>query len=197
MFTDASPPPPAAPGNFQLLRRLKSAFWAIFRSESSPQSRPTPPTAPLVSGLSGMDLAELIRERFYSDRQWARDRRSVWSARSTLLRSLVFFVSVLGIIFLGLAQLDGVAAAGFILTTVGASISALESFFNWRARWVAADAALASWHMLEESLSLYVASTPVSALETEILLEFDSRRRATWDDMSGAWLAERRGQSSA
>lgn len=167
------------------------------RSEGATQRPPSPPTHPLQPGLSKLELANLIRSRFYEDRQWARDRRSVWSARSTLLRFLMFTVSVLAIVFLGIASLDGFAIVGFICTAVGTALAALETFFNWRSRWIAADAALAQWHEAEEALSLYVASRPAKDLVLEDLLDFDERRRAAWSQMSQTWLNDRRGNAGA
>jgi TRAP-type mannitol/chloroaromatic compound transport system permease large subunit len=200
-MVDSEIQPPEA-SRTELKRRnvvsaLLGAFLLVFHSEASTQSPSNDPTHPLQPGMTTIQLAALIRSRFYEDRQWARDRRGVWSARSTLLRILMFVLSVLGIIFLGIAVLDGFAIAGFVCTAVATAVAALEGFFNWRSRWVAADAALASWHDLEESLFLYVASTPEADLEVESLLAFDRKRRTVWSEMSGTWLSERRSQGSS
>lgn len=177
-------------------RRLFRAFVPAFQSETATQRAANEPTHALEPGLSKLALATLIRARLYEDRQWARDRRSVWSARSSLLRFLMFTLSVLAIVFLGIASLDGFAIVGFICTAAGTAVAALEGFFNWRARWVAADAALAAWHEIEESLALYVASQPEDALDVAILLEFDARRRSSWRELSQTWLSQRRSEAS-
>lgn len=180
------------------LRAIGESLWrsisALFQSEAA-DTYAREPTHALTPGLDGLALAEFVRRRFYEDREWARARRAVWSARSTLLRFLMFSLSVLAIIFLGVSTLDGFAVAGFVCTAVGTAAAALESFFNWRSRWVAADAALARWHAIEESLALYVASTAEADLDRKDLLDFDASRREVWSEMSQRWLSERNGKS--
>jgi len=176
--------------------RLES-LSAIFRSEFVAQQTSKAPTIPLQPGLAPLELAKLIRARYYADRQWARDRRSVWSARSSLLQAFMFLLSLLAIVFLGIATLDGFAIAGFICTAAATAVAALESFFNWRSRWIAADAALAQWHDLEETLSLYVASRTEQDLDVDFLLQFDEQRRSVWTELNQIWLAERKGPGPA
>jgi len=175
------------------LESLREYFSRLFGSEGTTTGAPPTPSHVMRPGLSNMELAELVRSRFYEDRHWARIRRDVWSARSTFLRVLLFVLSVLAIVFLGIAKLDGFAIVGFICTAASTAVAALEGFFNWRSRWIASDAALAQWHELEEALSLYIATHAESTLELEKILEFDERRRATWNEMSQTWLTQRRG----
>lgn len=156
-----------------------------------------PPSVALVAGLSSVELAAMLRGRLYDDKHWARDRREVWSARSSFVHFLTFSLAVLAIVFLGIAKLDGFAVVGFICTTVGTTVAGVESFFNWRSRWIAADAALAGWHDIEERLALYVASTAEASLDNAQLLAFDVERRAVWSEMSQTWLDERRGAKSS
>jgi hypothetical protein len=184
---------PSAPSALSKPRKGWRAVLNLFGSESAPQSFSKTPSVPLTPGLPPLELANLIRRRFYEDRQWARERRAVWSARSTFLHALTFVLAVAAIVFLGVASLDGFAIVGFICTTVGTTVAGLETFFNWRSRWVAADSALARWHELEESLSLYVASNEAKLLSIDHLVEFDTQRRSVWSELSQTWLDERRG----
>lgn len=175
------------------VRSIHEYFSRLLGSEAAATGVPPAPTHPLQPGLSNMALAELVRSRFYEDRHWARIRRDVWSARSTLLRVLLFALSVLAIVFLGIAKLDGFAIVGFICTAASTAVAALEGFFNWRSRWIASDAALAEWHALEEALTLYVATNDEDSMEVGRILEFDELRRAAWSELSQTWLTQRRG----
>jgi len=112
---------------------------------------------------------------------------------STLLRVLLFVLSVFAIVFLGVAQLDGFAIVGCICTAASTAVAALEGFFNWRSRWIASDAALAQWHEFEEALALHVASNSETTIDVDKILEFDERRRAAWSGLSQTWLSQRRG----
>ncbi|MDQ0745330.1 hypothetical protein QFZ62_002638 [Clavibacter sp. B3I6] len=181
----------------QAIEGARPSWLSRYRMNREDRMRPKDPTNALQPGSSPLALATMIRGRFYTDRHWARIRRSHWSAGSTLLRVSVFTMSVLAIVFLGIADLDGFAIAGFICTATGTAVSALEGFFNWRARWIAADAALASWHRAEEELELYVASRREEDLDPSELLAFDLRRKEAWSEMSQTWLNERRRQNAS
>jgi hypothetical protein len=175
--------------------RIRQYLGALLHSESSEQSEANEPSHPLDPGLGTLELAQFIRRRFYEDRAWARSRRYVWSARATLIRVVVFLFSALATIFLGLATLDGFAVVGFVFSTLITAVSGLETFFNWRSRWVTADIALARWHDLEESLAFYVSATEIGKLDPSILKNYDDQRRNVWSEVSQAWIFARRNGS--
>jgi hypothetical protein len=179
-------------------RRLNAfvQWWrALTDSETVTQRAAKTPTHALKAGLTGLELAEFVRTRFYEDRAYARSRRAVWSARATLLRLVVFGLSAVATIFLGVAAKDGYATVGFICTALVTVVSALEGFFNWRSRWVAAEWALARWHELEENLAMYVSSRSNGKLDDAAITEFDIQRRIVWAELSHTWISERRGRS--
>lgn len=166
---------------------------AVFDSEFAEQASPREPRHPLDPGLGKLELAAFLRRRLYEDKEYARSRRRVWSARATLLRVTLFALSGLATIFLGLADLKGFALVGFILSALVTTVSGLEGFFNWRSRWIASELALARWHDIEESLALYVASRKPSRIKKAQLMQFDDQRRDAWSELSATWISQRKG----
>ncbi|KRF23787.1 SLATT domain-containing protein [Phycicoccus sp. Soil803] len=154
------------------------------------------PTVPLVSGLSELELASLVRGRLYGDKDYARSRRTEWRAKATTAWAASTLASAVATVILGLAELGTWASIGFVLSALVTTLNAVEPFFNWRSRWVGAEEALHNWHRIEESLALYVARTPADQVSTEHILEFDDARQRIWDDFSGEWLAARRNKPS-
>ncbi|MGZ0069401.1 SLATT domain-containing protein [Microbacterium arborescens] len=128
-------------------------------------------------------------------RNYIRGRRRGWAFGAVVFRLTAVLLSGLATIMLGLADLSGLAAWGFALSAVVTLVTALEPFFNFRARWVSADQALARWHRDEEELTTYVATRPEERLKVEDVIRFDDARREAWAQFSRDWLAERRGAS--
>lgn len=150
----------------------------------------------LVPGQSAMDLAERIRTRLTYASEWGRNSRQAWRRNASLTRILTLGMSAFATIALGLGDLEGWARAGFIASALVTTTSVIEPFFNWRARWVMADEAIARWYTIEDQLLTYVAATPHAELDLEHLQTFDASRQEVWDRFSSQWMSERRRAAS-
>ncbi len=158
---------------------------------------PRAPTAdPLRTHLTPLELASMVREQFYKDRNYIRLKRQRWATGAIAIRLLALGLSGTATILLGLSNLSGPAAWGFGLSALVTLITALEPFFNFRSRWVSADEALARWHRAEEELTFYVANASVEELSADEVVRFDEMRRDEWARFSQDWLSERRSAGS-
>ncbi|MCD1570746.1 hypothetical protein [Agromyces mediolanus] len=183
--------------------RLESRLAARAGTVKSPKMRttkrqpqPVAPSHPLTSEMSASDLAEAVRTHIREAKEYARWRRSRWSQLATASQVVVFALSATATIATGFANLSWPANLGFVAAALVTTASALEPYFNWRARWVLADESLARWHALEDSLYFYVASTPASELSTSRILDLQEQNRQIWADFSSDWVSARRGGSA-
>ena len=175
------------PAQSILMRWIRRKSAAVKHKFASP-----PPRHELVSGLDDFELARMIRERLYEDKEYARVRRRQWRGLASVTRLGSLALSAAGTIVLGVAELGRLATIGFICSALVTTLGAIEPFFNWRSRWILAEEALAQWHQIEEGLALYVAQNPAKDLDRDIILNFDRERRAVWSHFSTQWLRERR-----
>lgn len=104
----------------------------------------------------------------------------------------MFTVSALATITLGLATTDAWGKVGFVLSALVTSLTALESFFNWRSRWIDADDALARWYDVEEDLRRMVATSDESSLTHAEVDRQYKRYRKIWNDWSASWVSARK-----
>jgi hypothetical protein len=154
-------------------------------------SAPDESAAPLQPSMTPLESAEDLLRSLENARSYAQRRRRVWSHWSIAVRLLTFAVSTGATILLGLAATDGWGTAGFILSALVSSLTALEPFFNWRSRWVGADEAIALWYDIEDDLRRAVATVPESEL-THTSVERQYRRfRKVWNDWSSSWVSAR------
>ncbi|TAP44617.1 SLATT domain-containing protein [Arthrobacter sp. S39] len=160
------------------------------RSDFQPQSRP--PTHPLEQGLTTLDLATRIRQNLYEAKTYARWRRKSWRVMASGTHLLGLAVSATATVILGLAELNGPAQWGFIFSALVTTLTAIEPFFNWRARWVFAEEALAEWHRIDSDLTMYVASTETNDLDRSKVLGYHDECSKVWEQFSGQWLEQRK-----
>ncbi|MDL5485945.1 SLATT domain-containing protein [Microbacterium wangruii] len=158
----------------------------MLEAQISPESRP------LTPGMAPLEAAEGLLRSLAEARSYAQARRRTWSRWSTGIRLLMFTVSALATITLGLATTDAWGKVGFVLSALVTSLTALEPFFNWRSRWVDADEALAGWYDVEEDLRRLVETSPEAALTHSEVERLYKRYRKIWNDWSASWVSARR-----
>jgi len=174
-------------------KKTKKSWWTRFLVWAAFIPNPDEPIAKdLIPNLPPLVLANAVTRQFYKDRNYIRLRRRRWAIGAVIIRLMALALSSAATIFLGLADLSGLAAWGFTLSALVTTVSALETFFNFRSRWVSADEALARWHRSEEELQTYVNTTPVGRLLSSEIVKFDEERRDEWSRFSQDWLSDRR-----
>lgn len=94
-------------------------------------------------------------------------------------------------IILGLVELTTPVAIAFVLTSLVTLVSALEPFFNFRARWVLLEEGQYKFHRIRDDIdfALVARNGQLEAAEAE---GFHQRMNDTWTYMSESWLSERR-----
>ncbi len=183
--------PDAKPEDSQ--REQRANAMPCFRGSEMKECASREPLVPkLESGLSAIEIAQNLRDQLYADLDQIRSKRQRWSAGAIAIRTLALALSASATILLGLADLDGMAAVGFAFSALVTTVTALESFFNFRSRWVSADEALARWHRAEESLASYVRMHESDELDVATIMSIDEERRDEWLRFSNDWLAHRR-----
>lgn len=142
------------------------------------------PAHPLLPGLKPLELADMVRQRVREDREYAQARRWMWRNLASGSMVLTLLLSAATTIALGLANLGPLGTLGFICSALVTVMIGIEPLFDWRARRASAEEALTAWHQLEDSLEIYVASTPASQLDQQVILDFDRDRRQVWSRFS-------------
>ena len=119
-----------------------------------------------------------------------RDRKFRRSA--TFLRVGTLLLSGGSTVILGLQDLDLWASVGFTLVALVTVVSSLESFFNWRSRWVLMEERLARFHRLRERLALQLGRTDPASLSYDDVASFFKDYSGIWESTSEQWLQQRR-----
>ncbi|MFJ1757004.1 DUF4231 domain-containing protein [Kitasatospora sp. NPDC088134] len=148
-------------------------------------------------GLAPVEAAERLLGKIRSGAAYARARKERFRRSSSLLRVLTLALSAASTIILGLQDLDFWAGLGFALVAVVTLLGAVESFFNWRSRWVLMEETQSRFRRLGDDLEQLVATTSAAELSHEHLRPLYEEYRRTWSDLSDRWLQERRAAGPA
>ncbi|WP_263426471.1 SLATT domain-containing protein [Nocardioides mangrovi] len=127
---------------------------------------------------------------------YGRRRRSRWRLFASVTKFGALALSAAATILLGFAELDHLAAAGFVCTALVTTIGAIEPYFNWRSRWIMAEEAMHDWYALEQKLIWYVGMSAEQDLDPSKIAKIDQERRAVWDRFGQQWLEQRRRSES-
>ncbi|MFC0433817.1 SLATT domain-containing protein [Kutzneria buriramensis] len=143
-------------------------------------------------GLSPLDLAKDVLARIERGNEYARRRKRVFRQSSTVVKSLGLGMSAVSTVILGLQNLNFWTGIGFVLVALLTVVNTLEPFFAWRSRWVLMEETQSRFHTLRDSLSFYLASTPVDQLDQARITEAFAEYQRIWGTLGERWLEFRR-----
>jgi hypothetical protein len=71
-------------------------------------------------------------------------------------------------------------------------LGALETFFNWRSRWVLMEEAQYRLNRLRDEMDYYLVATPSVELHKDRLDQFFEEQQGIWGDVSRRWIEFRK-----
>jgi hypothetical protein len=82
------------------------------------------------------ELLIIFRDLVSADMDWADDRKRRFRRSASRVKIGALALSTLATIILGIQEIPARASIALPFVAVGTSLAALETFFNWRSRWV-------------------------------------------------------------
>jgi hypothetical protein len=149
------------------------------------------------TGLAPVETAGHLLEKIRQGNAYARRKKKHFRLASSALKVLTLSLSAASTIILGLQNLNFWAGLAFALVAVVTLLGAVESFFNWRSRWVLMEEAQHRFRRLADDLDYLVAATPTAELTHDRLQPVFDEYQSVWAQLGERWLQERRTLSSA
>ncbi|MFG3053774.1 DUF4231 domain-containing protein [Kitasatospora sp. NPDC048239] len=147
-------------------------------------------------GPTPVETAGHLLERIREGSLHVRRKKRTFRLASSALKVLTLLLSAASTIILGLQDLDFWAGLGFALVAVVTLLGAVESFFNWRSRWVLMEESQYRFQRLAAELEYLIASTPADDLTQDRLRPLFDEYQGVWARQSERWLQDRRTQGS-
>jgi len=149
------------------------------------------------AGLAPVETAGQLLEKIRQGNLYARRRKKRFRLASSALKVLTLLLSAASTIILGLQNLNFWAGLAFALVALVTLLGAVESFFNWRSRWVLMEETQYRFQRLADDLEYLIASTPADGLTYDRLQPLFDEYQGVWAHLSERWLQERRTLASS
>ncbi|WP_290049722.1 DUF4231 domain-containing protein [Amycolatopsis solani] len=144
------------------------------------------PDRPLRDQLLG------FRDLVSADMDWADTRKRRFRRRASIVRVTVLLLTASSTVVLGIQQIPARASIALPMVALVTVLGGLETFFNWRSRWVLMEETRYNLNRIRDEMDYYLVGTPTAELSRERLQEFFTRHQETWSDASRQWVEFRR-----
>ncbi|HLN69613.1 MAG TPA: SLATT domain-containing protein [Streptosporangiaceae bacterium] len=138
------------------------------------------------------DIFLKFRKTVSGDMEWADSRKHVFRRRASYVRVATLLLTAASTVVLGIEAIPSRAAIALPMVALVTVLGQLDSFYNWRSRWVLMEEAQYRLNRLRDDIDYYVITTPPPELEEERLKKFFLEQQATWNDVSRRWIGFRK-----
>ncbi|MGK5741529.1 DUF4231 domain-containing protein [Micromonospora sp. URMC 103] len=142
--------------------------------------------------LQPTELASRLVTQIRDGIEYTRSRTRTFSRNASLIRLTTLALSASSAVILGLQDLNVWASVAFSMVALTTLAGAVESFFNWRSRWVLMEEMKGRLHRLEDDLRYHLAKAGPDELRSDDLDEYFARLQEIWADSSRQWTEARR-----
>lgn len=147
--------------------------------------------SPSPTGLPPAELARWIQGQLTAWIEWSAIRRARFRRAASIVRLTSMTFAIASTVILGLQNLNFWASLAFSLGAVGAAVSAVEPFFNWRARWVLLEETEARLRRIKDELDYFLARTAPDCIGVDDVDRFFRQAQEAWVDASRRWVDQR------
>jgi hypothetical protein len=133
-----------------------------------------------------------FRDLVSADMGWADNQRSRFSRRASIVRVAGLVLTAASTVVLGIPEIPGRASIALPMVALVAVLGGLETFFNWRSRWVLLEETRYDLNRIRDELDYYIVATPTDELSRERLQEFFDRHQAAWAEAGRQWVEFRK-----
>jgi hypothetical protein len=134
------------------------------------------------------EVAVHFRDLVSADMDWADSRKTRFRRSASRVKLASLVLAALSTVVLGIELIPGRSWVALPLVASVTVLGALETFFNWRSRWVLMEEAQYRLNRLRDEIDYYLTVTPSDAVEREALDRFFADQQLIWNEVSRRWI---------
>lgn len=138
-----------------------------------------------------LPLREVVvhfRDLVSADMDWADSRKARFRRRASRVKLGSLILAGLSTVILGIEAIPGRSWVALPLVASVTVLGGLETFFNWRSRWVLMEETQYRLNRLRDEMDYYLTVTPSGAVGREALDRFFAEQQLIWNDVSRRWI---------
>jgi len=149
----------------------------------------------LAGRTAGLPLREVVvhfRDLVSADMDWVDSRKSQFRRHASIVRVSALLLTAASTVVLGIQEIPARASIALPMVALVTVLGGLETFFNWRSRWVLMTETRYRFNRLRDELDYYIVTTPAAELSRGRLAEFFAKHQVVWDETSRQWVEFRK-----
>lgn len=140
------------------------------------------------AGLSLREVVVHFRDLVSADMDWADSRKTRFRRSSSRIKLASLVLAALSTVVLGIEAIPGRSWVALPLVATVTVLGGLESFFNWRSRWVLMEEAQYRFNRLRDEIDYYLTVTSPEAISRDAVDRFFADQQLIWNDVSRRWI---------
>jgi len=141
------------------------------------------------ASLTKREIFLKFRNTVSGDMEWADSRKHIFRRRASYVKVATLLLTAAATVVLGIEAIPSRAAIALPMVALVTVLGGLDSFYNWRSRWVLMEEAQYRLNRLRDEIDYYyIITTSPDNLSTERLKEFFLEQQAIWSDVSRRWI---------
>jgi len=133
-----------------------------------------------------------FRDLLSADMDWVDSRKSRFRRSASIVRVSALLLTAASTVVLGIQEIPARASIALPMVALVTVLGGLETFFNWRSRWVLMTETRYRFNRLRDELDYYIVATPTAELSRGRLEEFFARHQVVWEETSRQWVEFRK-----
>jgi len=138
------------------------------------------------------DVFVRFRDLVSADMDWTDSRKVRFRKRASYVKIATLLLAAVSTVVLGIQAIPSRAEIALPMVALVTVIGGLETFFNWRSRWVLMEEAQYRLNQIRDEMDYYLVTTPAAELKKERLHEFFVQQQDVWGDVSRRWVEFRK-----
>ena len=137
-----------------------------------------------------------FRDLVSADMAWTDSRKTKFRWRASAVRLVTLVLTAASTVVLGIEAIPSRAAIALPMVAAVTVLTGLESFHNWRSRWVLMEEAQYRLNRLRDDMDHFLVSSPSDSLRAGDLDRFFVEQQKIWADVSSRWIEFRKLEST-
>jgi hypothetical protein len=145
----------------------------------------------LAGRKSDLPLREVFvhfRDLVSADVDWVDSRKARFRRSASRVKLASLMLAALSTVVLGIKAIPAQSEVALPMVALVALLGGLETFFNWRSRWVLMEETQYRLNRLRDEMDYYLMVTPSDGVEREVLDRFFEQQQRVWSDASRRWV---------
>jgi hypothetical protein len=138
--------------------------------------------------LSLREVFVHFRDLVSADMDWADSRKARFRRSASRVKLASLMLAALSTVVLGIKAIPIQTEIALPMVALVTMLGALETFFNWRSRWVLMEETQYRLNRLRDEMDYYLMVTPSDKVKREALDRFFAQQQLIWSDVSRRWI---------